>query len=209
MKTEKTHNPSLKITLWQQRQVEISWNTDAKKKRCAALHSIFYILSKPLAVLWLKVMVLFNINVSSLLPPPSLPACQLKSPGSCSSHVASSAGPQSAHPPILQPWHFQENPSRLEACRITQGREGGRLRAPCWPDWFHQLEVFGLQMPQDRLNTHNPPRGKCVPESLQHHQSFTDNTLTPRWCFQFSPWNLRLPGHKMVPKTTCHPLLQR
>lgn len=136
------------------------------KKVCSTSQRFFNIVSKPLAVLWLKVVVLFNINVSSLLPPPSPPACQLKSPGSCSSHVASSAGPQSAHPPILQPWHFQENPSRLEACRITQGREGGRLRAPCWPDWFHQLEVFGLQMPQDRLTTQPSFRQVCPRESV-------------------------------------------
>lgn len=61
----------------------------------------------------------FNIKV----PPPSL----LKSPGSSSSHVVNTSCPESAHPPVLLPWHFQENPSRLEACRINsrEKREGG------------------------------------------------------------------------------------
>lgn len=60
--------------------------------------------------------------------PSSMSLSQFKSPGSCSSHVASSARPESAHPPILLPWHFQENPSRLGACLINpreRRREGG------------------------------------------------------------------------------------
>lgn len=58
-------------------------------------------------------------------PPLAVSLPQLKSPGSCSSHVASSARPESAHPPILLPWHFQENPSRLGAWLINP-RERGR-----------------------------------------------------------------------------------
>lgn len=70
-------------------------------------------------------------------PPLAVSLPQLKSPGSCSSHVASSARPESAHPPILLPWHFQENPSRLGAWLINprergrKGRGGGR---ECYAD---------------------------------------------------------------------------
>lgn len=81
----------------------------------------------------------FNIEVSS----PSL----LKSPGSCSSHVVNTSSPESAHPPVLLPWHFQENSSRLEACRInSRERVGRRRRRLCWPDWLYQRVILWLQM---------------------------------------------------------------
>lgn len=111
---------------------------------------------------WLEVTWPFNISVSSLTPSSSLPLSlsQLKSPGSCSSHVASSARPESAHPPILLPWHFQENPSRLGACLINpreRGREEGREGESAVLTW--QLLSAGSSRATDaHCNTDNPPQ---------------------------------------------------
>lgn len=68
---------------------------------------------------------LHGLSISACPPSLCVSLSQIKSPGSCSSHVASSTRTESAHPPILLPWHFQENPSRLGACLVNP-REWGR-----------------------------------------------------------------------------------
>lgn len=94
-------------------------------------------------------------------PPLAVSLPQLKSPGSCSSHVASSARPESAHPPILLPWHFQENPSRLGAWLVNprergrKGRGGGR---ECYADLAGIVLSAGSIRAQKLTATDNLPK---------------------------------------------------
>lgn len=83
---------------------------------------------------------------------------QFRSPDSCSSHVASSARPASAHPQILLSWRFQENPRRLGACLVKPkgGKEGGSVRCA---DLAGTVLSAGSSVATDaHCSTDNPPK---------------------------------------------------
>lgn len=108
----------------------------------------------------------FNIKVSS----PTL----LKSPGSCSSHVVNTSCPESAHPPVLLLWHFQENPSRLEACRINSRDRGwwwwGGGDGECCADLTAFIYRCTLQNRPGPKCLQHPPLSQSVDDGISAYQ---------------------------------------
>jgi len=80
--------------------------------------------------------------------------------------VASSAWPESAHPPILLPRHFQENPSRLRAWLINpKEMAGGRERCADLAAIVLSAGSSGARCVH--CNTDNPPTAPLNPIHLR------------------------------------------